>query len=125
MPERFYTPRCRTNMNDNRFNQYRILWIFVFFDLPTTTKKERKEHARFRKNLQKDGFAMLQYSIYIRHTNSRENANVHIKRVKSFLPEKGEVILFTLTDKQFGMMEFFKGSNETDKPPTPQQLELF
>ncbi len=112
-------------MNDNRFNQYRILWIFVFFDLPTTTKKERKEHARFRKNLQKDGFAMLQYSIYIRHTNSRENANVHIKRVKSFLPEKGEVILFTLTDKQFGMMEFFKGSNETDKPPTPQQLELF
>lgn len=112
-------------MNSNRFNQYRILWIFVFFDLPTTTKTERRQHARFRKNLQKDGFTMLQYSIYIRHSNSRENAEVHIKRVKSFLPPKGEVILFTLTDKQFGMMEFFKGSNESEKPPTPQQLELF
>lgn len=109
----------------NRFNQYRILWIFVSFDLPTTTKIERRQHARFRKTLQKDGFSMLQYSIYIRHSNSRENAEVHIKRVKSFLPPKGEVILFTLTDKQFGMMEFFKESNESEKPPTPQQLELF
>jgi CRISPR-associated protein Cas2 len=106
-------------------NQYRILWIFVFFDLPTTTKKDRRQHARFRKNLQHDGFSMLQFSIYTRHSNSRENADVHIKRVKSFLPPKGEVILFTITDKQFGLMEFFKGCNEADKPPTPQQLELF
>jgi CRISPR-associated protein Cas2 len=108
-----------------RLNQYRILWVFVFFDLPTETKKDRREYAKFRKLLQKDGFAMLQYSIYIRHCNSRENANVHIKRVKSFLPPKGEVIVFTLTDKQFGMMEFFRSSESVDKPPTPQQLELF
>ena len=109
----------------NRLNQYRILWLFVFFDLPTDTKKDRKNYARFRKSLQKDGFAMLQYSIYTRHCNSRENAGVHIKRVKSILPPKGEVILFTLTDKQFGMMEFFRGQSETEPPPTPQQLELF
>lgn len=112
-------------MNSDRLNQYRIMWIFVFFDLPTTTIKDRKEHARFRKSLQKDGFSMLQYSIYIRHSNSRENADVHIKRVKSFLPSKGEVIVFTLTDKQFGMMEFFRGVIVAEKPPTPQQLELF
>ena len=68
---------------------------------------------------------MLQFSIYARHCNSRENAEVHIKRVKSFLPGKGEVILFTLTDKQFGMMEFFKGKMQGEKPETPQQLELF
>ncbi len=111
--------------NYKQLNQYRILWIFVFFDLPTTTKKEKKQHARFRKSLLQDGFTMLQYSIYIRHSNSRENADVHIKRVKSFLPQKGEVILFTLTDKQFGMMELFRGVNEADLPPTPQQLELF
>ncbi len=111
--------------NNHRLNQYRVLWIFVFFDLPATTKKDRKQHARFRKNLQQDGFSMLQFSIYIRHSSSRENAKVHIRRVKRFLPPKGEVILFTLTDKQFGMMELFNGVNEADLPPTPQQLELF
>lgn len=108
-----------------RLNQYRIVWVFVFFDLPTETKKDRKNYARFRKTLIQDGYTMLQFSIYVRHCNSRENAEVHIKRAKSYLPPKGEVIIFTLTDKQFGMMEFFKGDEETEKPETPQQLELF
>lgn len=109
----------------DRLNQYRIMWVFVFFDLPTETKKERKDYARFRKNLLKDGFTMLQYSIYTRHCASRENADVHIKRAKNFLPPKGEVIIFTLTDRQFGMMEFFRGPKEKERPKTPQQLELF
>jgi CRISPR-associated protein Cas2 len=108
-----------------RLNQYQILWIFVFFDLPTETKQDRKNYAQFRKNLQKDGFTMMQYSIYVRHSSSRENADVHIKRVKSFLAPKGEIIIFSLTDKQFGMMEFFRGQKESVKPGTPQQLELF
>ena len=101
------------------------MWVFVFYDLPTETKKDRKNISLFRKKLKKDGFAMLQYSIYTRHCNSRENAEVHIKRIKYSLPPKGEVIIFTLTDKQFGMMEFFRGPKESKKPDTPQQLELF
>lgn len=109
----------------NRLNYYRILWVFVFFDLPTETKKDRKFSARFRKDLIRDGFTMVQFSIYSRHCNSRENADVHIKRVKSFLPPHGEVIIFTITDKQFGMMEFFRGRKQTEPPDTPQQLELF
>jgi len=101
------------------------MWVFVFFDLPTDTKKDRRNYALFRKSLQKDGFTMLQYSIYVRHCNSSENAAVHIKRVKSFLAPKGEIIIFTMTDKQFGMMEFFKGRSLEARPETPQQLEMF
>ena len=40
-----------------RLNEYRIMWIFVLFDLPTETKKEKRAHAQFRKDLLKDGFA--------------------------------------------------------------------
>ncbi len=101
------------------------MWLFVFFDLPTETKKDRKNYSLFRKGLQKDGFNMLQYSIYVRHCNSRENADVHVKRVKGFLAPKGEIILFTLTDKQYGMMEFFRSRNPAERPETPQQLEMF
>ena len=68
---------------------------------------------------------MLQYSIYIRHCNSRANADVHKRRVKAFLPPKGKIALFTVTDKQFGDMEFFSGPKESNRPDTPQQLELF
>lgn len=109
----------------SRLNQYRIVWVFVYFDLPTETKKDRRNYALFRKSLKKDGFTMLQYSIYIRHCPSYENAEVHKKRVKSALPPAGEVIVFDITDKQFGMMEFFRGVSRDQKPATPQQLELF
>jgi CRISPR-associated protein Cas2 len=108
-----------------RLNQYRILWILVFFDLPTETKKDRQIASRFRKNILSDGFTMFQFSIYLRHCSSRENADVHIKRVKRLLPPKGHVGMMTITDKQFGMMELFYGKEEKVLPNTPQQLELF
>ncbi len=108
-----------------RFNEYRILWILVLFDLPTETKKDRKLYARFRKDIMADGFGMFQFSIYLRHCSSRENADVHIKRVKKLLPPKGNVGILTVTDKQFGMMELFYGKEQKELPSTPQQLELF
>lgn len=109
----------------NRLNEYRILWILVFFDLPVVTAKDRKIYATFRKGLMKDGFSMFQFSIYLRHCPSRENADVHIKRVKNNLPKKGEVGILTITDKQFGMIELFRGKEESKKPAPSQQLELF
>jgi len=97
----------------------------VLFDLPTQTKKERKIYAAFRKKLLKDGFNMFQFSIYLRHCPSRENADVHIKRVRMNLPPHGKVGILTITDKQFGMMEIFYGKKSVDAPPPYQQLELF
>lgn len=109
----------------DRFSEYRIMWVLVLFDLPTETKKDRKAHALFRKNLQKDGFTMFQFSIYVRHCASMENAAVHIKRVKSFLPEFGQVGIICITDKQFSQIELFYGK-KSQEPNTPgQQLELF
>ena len=101
------------------------MWILVFFDLPTETKKEKKSYSEFRKKLLNDGFTMFQFSIYLRHCPSRENADVHIKRVKSILPNSGHIGILCVTDKQFGQMELFQGKKE-DKVKTPyQQLELF
>jgi CRISPR-associated protein Cas2 len=108
-----------------RLNEYRILWILIFFDLPTETQQERKAAARFRKKIMEDGFAMFQFSIYIRHCSSRENMEVHIKRVKKLLPEKGHVGMLTVTDKQFGAMEIFHGPKLVARPDIPQQLEMF
>jgi len=108
-----------------RFNEYRIMWLLVLFDLPTETKKDRKAYALFRKNLIRDGFTMFQFSIYVRHCASFENAEVHKKRVKSFLPKLGQVGIICITDKQFGNIEIFSGQKQ-QTPETPgQQLELF
>lgn len=109
----------------NRISKYRVMWILVLFDLPTETKKERKNYAEFRKNLLTDGFTMFQFSIYVRHCASAENAQVHIKRIKSFLPQYGHVGIICLTDKQFGDIELFYGKKPKDIIAGGQQLELF
>lgn len=108
-----------------RLNAYRIMWVLVFFDLPTETKKDRRVASRFRKDLIKDGFAMFQFSIYMRHCPSRENASVHIKRVKELLPEKGHIGILQVTDKQFGRMEMYYGKKTEKLNPPTQQLEMF
>jgi len=109
----------------SRFSAYRIMWVMVVFDLPTQTKVDRKRHTKFVKYLKTDGFSMFQFSIYLRHCPSMQNADVHKKRVKKNLPPNGHIAIFHFTDKQFAMTELFLGKKEADKPDLPQQLELF
>ena len=109
----------------DRFSEYRIMWVLVLFDLPTETKKERKAYTDFRKRIMADGFTMFQFSIYLRHCPSRENAEVHIKRVKSFMPEFGDIGILCITDKQFGEMEIFSNCKPKTVDTPCQQLELF
>ena len=101
------------------------MWLFVFFDLPVTAKKERRQAARFRKDLMGDGFGMMQFSVYNRHCASKESAEVHIKRVKSFMPEKGQVSILAVTDKQYGNIQNFWGKKSAPLPEGPKQLEMF
>ena len=97
----------------------------VLYDLPTETKAMQKAANQFRKHLEDDGFSLFQFSIYIRHCPSRENAEVHIKRVKSWLPKYGKIAIMCITDKQFGDIELFHSQAKEELPPTYQQLELF
>jgi CRISPR-associated protein Cas2 len=109
----------------DRLNAYRIMWVLVMFDLPTETKADRKRYAKFRKQIMEDGFGMFQFSMYLRHCMSRENADVHVERVKKILPERGNIGILSITDKQFGMMEIFSGKAQVESPSPVQQLELF
>lgn len=101
------------------------MWLFVFFDMPTETKRDRKNYARFRKGLLEDGFTMMQYSVYTRHCASYESAAVHVKRIKAMIPAKGSIVILSVTDKQFGDMINFWGNEEKPVAQAPQQLELF
>ncbi len=112
-------------MGRKRFNAYRVMWIFVFFDLPTYTKKERKAASDFRNRLVEDGFNMFQFSVYIRHCASKDNADVHMRRVKGILPKDGKVGMVCITDKQFGMMDVFIAEKKKAMNPVVSQLELF
>lgn len=101
------------------------MWVLVFFDLPTETKKDKRAYVDFRKSLLNDGFQMFQFSIYIRPCSSRDNMLVHVRRVKSAIPERGSVGIMTITDKQFGDIEIFDCRAKKKSSPAPEQLTIF
>ena len=67
---------------------------------------------------------MMQYSVYMRHCASDENARVHAQRVKGALPPDGEVRIVKITDKQFAKIEVFYGKKRRPTENAPSQLEF-
>jgi len=76
--------------------------------LPVDTKEARRQYALFRKELLKDGFARMQFSVYIRHCASEENAAVH-GGGGAGVAAGWEVRVMLITDKQFERMRVFWG----------------
>ena len=109
----------------DRISSYQLMWILIMFDLPTETKKQRKAATDFRKSLIADGFTMFQFSIYVRNCASRENTDVHVKRIKNSLPEEGKVCIITITERQFREIILFEGKKKTPPISDAIQLELF
>ena len=101
------------------------MWLVAMFDLPVDTKQARRHYALFRRELLKDGFSRMQFSVYMRHCASEENAAVHAERVERALPPDGEVRVMLITDKQFERMRVFWGRMRKPLPPAPRQMEMF
>lgn len=106
------------------FGGLKTVWIIVLFDLPTDTKTARRQYTQFRKSLLVNNFSMMQYSVYMRHCASDENAVVHVARVKASLPPDGEVRIIKITDRQFARMEIYYGKRRQPIESAPTQLEF-
>lgn len=87
--------------------------VICMFDLPMDTAKEKRIYQLLRKGLIKEGFVMMQYSVYVRTCPTREYAKRLGKRVEGIAPEKGNVRLLTVTEKQYTDMKIIVGSKNT------------
>jgi len=88
---------------------YDFMRVILFFDLPMITAYERKIYSRFRKELIKDGYMMLQYSVYCKITNNRESAINNVRKIKKVLPQNGQIRIMVVTEKQYAKMEIVVG----------------
>jgi CRISPR-associated protein Cas2 len=105
---------------------YRYMWLLVFFDLPVSTKSERRNAARFRKFLLADGYVMLQYSVYARPCNGSDAVSKHEARLFEALPKQGHVRAMAITDSQYGRMRIFQGQERKKVTKNgPTQLSFF
>ncbi len=96
--------------------------IIVFFDLPTITNADKKQYRDFRKMLIKNGFIMMQESVYCKMVLNLTVANSVTEMIKKNKPDTGLVQLLTITEKQFSKMEFITGSHQTDIIDSDERL---
>lgn len=104
---------------------YRIMWLFVMFDLPVGTKMERKQATRFRNNLLDLGFEMSQFSVYLKYCSSGEKAKVVSHKIPPLLPPGGKVDVLCITDKQFSNMRRYHARKRKKIDGTAKQFHLF
>ena len=103
---------------------YRYMRVMVFFDLPTLTNENRKNYTRFRKFLLKNGFLMMQESVYCKLALNATIANAIVQSVKKNKPPEGLVQLMTVTEKQYAKMELIVGESNSSVLDSDERLTV-
>ncbi|WP_368904374.1 CRISPR-associated endonuclease Cas2 [Taklimakanibacter lacteus] len=112
-------------MTLTQLNSYRLMWIFVMFDLPVTTRAQSRAATKFRQYLLDEGFEKSQFSVYARFCSGKEQFEAYMRRIEDNLPGSGDVHVLTFTDKQYENIVRFSGQRRKRQKKNPGQLALF
>ena len=93
---------------------YRYMRLIVFFDLPMETGQDRREYAGFRRFLIKNGFIMMQKSVYCKLAITQSSVDAYMESVRKHKPARGAVQALVITEKQYGRMEYILGERTGD-----------
>lgn len=106
-------------------SKYRMAWILVLFDLPVGTPDERRDASNFRKDLLKEGYIMVQFSVYARPCGTADRVETQVRRLKSYIPARGEVRGLLISDAQWGRMIIMRSQKKADAEKMPEQMMFF
>lgn len=98
--------------------------VLVFFDLPVLTAEQRREYTKFRKHLIKNGFIMLQESVYCKLALNGTAVKSIVDSIHKHSPKEGLVQLLTVTEKQYGKIDYIVGENTSDILNTDERLVI-
>jgi CRISPR-associated protein Cas2 len=122
------TPRRKSRGKQGRdpvCSKYRMAWVLVFFDLPVGSPEERRDATNFRKDLIKDGYFMVQFSVYARPCGTADRVETQVRRLKYKIPSQGEVRGLMISDAQWGRMIIMRSQVKTDAEKMPAQMQFF
>jgi CRISPR-associated protein Cas2 len=102
-----------------------MAWVLVFFDLPVGTPEERKAATNFRKDLLRDGYMMVQFSVYARPCGTADRVETQVRRLRFKIPTKGEVRGLMISDAQWGRMIIMRSQQKVDAEKMPAQMQFF
>lgn len=103
---------------------YRYMRVMVLFDLPVGSSQDVRAYTKFRKFLIKNGFMMMQESVYTKLATNQTVCGYIMENVRKNKPEKGLVQMISITEKQFAKMELVVGEVESVVLNTDERLVI-
>lgn len=94
---------------------YKYMRVIVMYDLPNNNYQENKEYMKFRKLLIKNGYIMMQFSIYSKCLNVKTKFNLEVNKIKKFIPTNGNIRILAVTEKQYLDMIYLKGESNINE----------
>lgn len=98
--------------------------VLVFFDLSVTTSENRRAYVHFRKFLLKNGFLMLQESVYCKLALNSTAVNAIVENIHKNKPEEGVIQLLTVTEKQYAKMDIIIGELKSEVLDSDERLVI-
>ena len=98
--------------------------VIVFFDLPVVTNENRKEYLKFRKFLLRNGFMMLQESVYCKLALNGTAVNTIVENIKKNKPQEGLIQLLMVTEKQYSKMDIIVGNIRREVIDSDERLVI-
>jgi CRISPR-associated protein Cas2 len=96
--------------------------VFVFFDLPTQTFDNLRDYRIFRKYLIRNGFIMLQESVYCKLALNQTAVDNIYESLRKNKPPLGLVQVMSITEKQFAKSEYLVGQYSSDVIDSDERL---
>lgn len=94
----------------------------VFFDLPNIYSVDKRNYMKFRKFLIKEGFIMMQESVYSKILLNSQQSSLLLNRIKRAAPQKGLIQILTITEKQYSQIEYIIGQKNSKIIDTDERL---
>lgn len=98
--------------------------VLVFLDLPVITEENRRAYRKFRKFLLKNGFLMLQESVYCKLALNSTAVRTIVDNVHKNKPEEGLIQLLTVTEKQYAKMDIIIGNIKNEILDSDERLVI-
>jgi len=96
--------------------------MLVFFDLPTFTKTDIRNYTLFKRFLDKEGFVMMQESVYSKILLNGVMAELLRSRIRKSAPPKGKVQILLVTERQFCSMDYVVGKAQSTIVDTDERV---
>lgn len=100
---------------DKLETQFRQMKIILYYDLPTTSKKNQSDMNKFRNELIKLGFIMIQESVYVKHCYNHDWVKRTKEKINKILPPEGDIRLLAITNKQYEEIEVIRGNKKNNE----------